>query len=291
MCGNNYRLKVYEIVPPVGSIEMLANDYALAEPVGKDNLIAAGRDFTCVIADLEENDAGDKHELRCFGEAFRFGDTRVGIEGFPHLTFSGTRFKGRVTALGAHACKICLAEKSEASSTLHCWEWGIPSKCRTAYAKHGVWAQVGWSQELDPSYDITALAVGGTHICTRVGSENVMCYGWNDHGQLGRGNTEPIDAARNDLDGKRIFEDESHVFVELGAEVNTGTLVSGWAAMLLGGAVFVAFCYWFFLACMCNAVISVSNACLKVPQKRMKRAAARAEGGETKVGGTQDKAV
>ncbi|CAM9620266.1 unnamed protein product [Chrysoparadoxa australica] len=216
-CGGRNRACVYDITggvealtsplkeKPGNSSEYIAGvdgdwanaGWAIPAKVGKKRLIAAGRDFTCVIHDKDESKdedaagsevaAGDS--LTCWGDVFR----QLDEEGLQH-TVTSHSFQGEVTALGAGFCRVCAAELKDETSKLHCWEWSS-TQCENV----DVWdpGNLQYLEEKKLTIDIqggrkvTQIGIGTWHACLVLDGREVVCLGGSDQGQLGRGSTSP----------------------------------------------------------------------------------------------------
>ena len=152
---------------------------------------ALGRDFTCATS---KSDPG--HDLRCWGRNDRgqLGDLTSIPRSLPapvvddgtHLTIaSGSGAQMPIVAGGAHACASRLFPTASSSYELSCW--GANDR-----------QQLGDGTRVDRLQPIAIEAtrtspsmrfgVGEEHTCAIVG-EGLFCWGSNDDGRLGVGDT------------------------------------------------------------------------------------------------------
>lgn len=171
----------------IGSTDIVAATPVIAGPAGGFVELAAGLDFTCGV--------GADQSLRCWGQNV-FACLGVGVseDYYPENCWnSGSCSTTPVpvpslsgvahVAVGfAHACAITT------DGAAHCW--GTPSHTSPASAG-ACWMptpECAPTPQLVPGVTgAAAIALGYGHACTMGSGGEVMCWGLDTHGQLGRG--------------------------------------------------------------------------------------------------------
>jgi hypothetical protein len=142
--------------------------------------IAAGADFTCAILDT--------NGVKCWGhgESKQLGDDATVNRAAPA---SG------VIALGAPAIEIAAALTHACAllddGTVHCW--GYDGYGQLGYGQDAT-ASPGRSVSLGAGHHGKRIAVGGNHTCAILDDDTIKCWGSNDCGQLGYGDTNGMNA-------------------------------------------------------------------------------------------------
>ncbi|CAM9891933.1 unnamed protein product [Chrysoparadoxa australica] len=229
------------------------------EGVGKDDLIAAGRDITCVVVDQPE-----RQKLRCWGDAFRqfkakqnTSNTTKSLDDEGDTKINGYEFeKGvEVTALEGYACQICAAWKNK----VRCWEFageeGCLSSSDTDKDSEGYILDPGevksWVLTFGGNDDkVTSLSIGDFHKCVVINGIKIACVGLNTSGELGRGKSDR-EFNRKRQDPPHPIKLDGEVLVDLGIEQDTVNEQDTWdnkmlvlLSSVLGLAIALIFPVW-----------------------------------------------
>ncbi len=178
----------------LGTDGQLGNDDQMnsATPVmvqglaGKVIGLAAGENHTCAVSEVASTNL-----VQCWGYN---GDGRLGVDYPMHvrlLTASTPAMDGilvkpvAVAAGDKHTCAVA------ANGLVYCWGWNIYGQLgdgttieRSSYAP----VVLGNGEVLT---EAVAVSTGWAHSCARLSSGAVRCWGLNDNGQLGSGDTAP----------------------------------------------------------------------------------------------------
>ena len=135
--------------------------------------ISAGNDFTCALT--------DNGNIKCWGENIygQIGDNTTTNRKLPADVAALARDIRSVSTGFSTSCAVTKDER------VLCWGWiGMEDYYTTPHEIKGLQS------------NITAVAVGGDHICGLTSNATVKCLGGNKYGQLGNGiNNETYTAA------------------------------------------------------------------------------------------------
>jgi alpha-tubulin suppressor-like RCC1 family protein len=145
--------------------------------------IAAGGDTTCIVV--------DSSLINCFGSSL-YGQTSVGVATDFQLPDDTTEIavgdlvsdSAKVAKLSVGSQFACALYTTATNATIVCWGCLPPgTSCVTDTDVE--------PRELFPpgAYLPVDIVVGGQHACVLFSDGSIRCFGKNDHGQLGKGDT------------------------------------------------------------------------------------------------------
>ena len=172
----------------------------ITQPPSEGSLVSAGAIHTCAVTPSEN--------LRCwggnndgqlgYGHTDRIGDDEtpanegdVPVGGLVTQVSTGGQFTSFVESTVAHTCALMKTGK------VRCW-----GNNNSGQLGHGNTTNIGDIQTPESAGDVplllglgesvTQVCVGGRHSCALLTNDDVLCWGGNQFGQLGNGNTDNI---------------------------------------------------------------------------------------------------
>ena len=172
----------------------------ITQPPPEGSLVSAGAIHTCAVTPSEN--------LRCwggnndgqlgYGHTDRIGDNEtpasegdVPVGGLVTQVSTGGQFTSHVEGTVAHTCALMKTGK------VRCW-----GNNNSGQLGHGNTTNIGDIQTPESAGDVplllglgesvTQVCVGGRHSCALLTNDDVLCWGGNQFGQLGNGNTDNI---------------------------------------------------------------------------------------------------
>lgn len=163
-----------------------------------------GCDNDCTYTTLLDVEAGRQHtcalieggRVRCWGNngagQLGYGNTNNVGDNEPASAPGDVVLGENVVSIdvgGAHACALL------ESGDLRCW--GNNAGAQLGYGNTNHIGDDEFPFSVNPvafNVELTAVQLGGRHSCALVGAGNVRCWGTNDYGQLGYGNTTQLAA-------------------------------------------------------------------------------------------------
>lgn len=149
-------------------------------------LLASGDDFSCVAT--APSAGGNADQLHCWGhnDAFRLGVMGDGMSTPTPTAIAGP--SGNITALTAGAAHAC-AVYSSATDQLVCWGNNTAGEAGSAGLGNGV-APTALTLPMGLT-SIRSLVAAERFTCLLAADQTVWCWGANNFGQLGQGDTMP----------------------------------------------------------------------------------------------------
>jgi alpha-tubulin suppressor-like RCC1 family protein len=136
--------------------------------------VAVGGMSTCARTDPS---AGG--EVLCWGDNY-FGQLGLGTSGRDRGTLRPIKIPGlrgvvQLAVRATHACARML------DGTVRCWGHDVDGEAGQGTPKHTVASPT----EVPGVHDVVEIALGDAHVCARLASGSVLCWGDGGHGQLG----------------------------------------------------------------------------------------------------------
>ncbi|KAG2433214.1 hypothetical protein HYH02_012755 [Chlamydomonas schloesseri] len=153
--------------------------------------ISAGYEYTCALL--------DNGSVKCWGwnddGQLGLGDTSYRGDGpgemgdtLPAVALGTGRTATAISAGGLHTCALL------DNGSVKCWGWNDAGQLGLGDTSHrgdgpGEMGNRLPAVELGTGRTATAISAGGLHTCALLDNGSVKCWGWNDYGQLGLGDT------------------------------------------------------------------------------------------------------
>jgi hypothetical protein len=136
--------------------------------------VAIGGTSTCA-----RTDASAGGEVLCWGDNY-FGQLGLGTSGRDRGTLRPTKIPGlrgvvQLAVRATHACARML------DGTVRCWGHDVDGEAGQGTPKH----TVATPTEVPGVRDVVEIALGDAHVCARLASGTVLCWGDGGRGQLG----------------------------------------------------------------------------------------------------------
>ena len=151
--------------------------------VANVSAIVAGSSHTCALT--------QSNQVWCWGDdgadQLGIGDTPASDMPTPQLvTFPNGFVTTLVAAGGSHTC--ALGSNGLYNGLVYCWGRNSDGEVDGGTGNRSVPTSVA----LEGAAHATALSLGLRHTCARTQSGGIQCWGYNDHGQLGRDTSNEI---------------------------------------------------------------------------------------------------
>lgn len=136
----------------------------------------------------------DDHTMRCWGSGkfgmLGYGHTNViGDDELPS-TVGKVAVGGPVAAIAAGKYNTCAILEDR---SLRCWGWNAQGQLGLGHTRDVGDDEIPASVDpIDVGGEVAQVSVGRRHMCAVLDDGRVRCWGWNNHGQLGLGNTDNI---------------------------------------------------------------------------------------------------
>ena len=144
------------------------------------SISAGNNSLNCVLHETGEVSCWGTNHLGALGTHADAGGTHSASDHFSSpLKIQGITDAASVSTGNNHACVL------HETGNISCW--GANSLGELGTGGHLADDQTATPQKVDGITDATAIAAGLLHTCAIRESGEVVCWGWNEHGQLGDG--------------------------------------------------------------------------------------------------------